>query len=177
MGRLFLPPAVTRELQQERIAHYARVAVLTHHADVMDDFNRELKAIDPYLELVKAKETIEAGTPLKPGYWHIIRHNPGAPPSILTIEGPDGEYVEPDSGVYRQLQEWCDLQNPAVERRRRQRAQQIKQAQERQLARDRDDAEAETLERYLAGTRAQVSMAGHWSQAAAGKRGRRALPE
>lgn len=174
MTKLFLPPAVTRELQEERIAHYARVAVLTHHADVMDDFNRELKAIDPYLELVKAKETIEAGTPLKPGYWHVIRHNPGAPPSIMTIEGPDGEYVEPDSGVFRQLREWCDLQNPAVGHRRRQRAQDIKQAEERRLAREREEADEEAMQRYLAGTRTQVSMVPGWSQNAAGKRGRRA---
>lgn len=172
MARLFVPPGVTRELQQERLAHYARVAALTHYSDVMDDFNADLKQIDPYLELVKAKESIEAGTPLKPGYWHVIRHNPGAAPSIMTIEGPDGEYVEPSSAVFERLQGWCDLQNPAVERRRRQRTDEIARAQQRRLAREREEAEQETLQRYLAGTRTQVSMAPNWSQNTAGRRGR-----
>lgn len=173
MPKLFLPPGVSRELQQERLAHHARVAALTHYAAAMDDFNADLKQIDPYLELVKAKEQIEAGTPLKPGYWHVIRHNPGAPPSIMTIEGPDGEYIEPDSGVFRQLQEWCDLQNPAVNHRRRKREQDIQAAQERRRAREREEADDEVMQRYLAGTRTQVSMVPGWSQNTAGKRGRR----
>lgn len=173
MSTLFLPPGVTRELQQERIAHYARVTALTHYSEVMDDFNRDLKQIDPYLELVKAKETIDAGTPLKPGHWHIIRHNPGAPPSIMTIEGPDGEYIEPDSAVFRQLLEWCDLQNPAVGHRRRERAEELRQAEQRRLAREREDADDEAMERYRAATRTQVSMLPGWSQNTAGKRGRR----
>lgn len=173
MARLFVPPGVTRELEQERIAHYARVAALTHYGDVMEDFNRDLKQIDPYLELVKAKETIEAGTPLKPGHWHVIRHNPGAAPSIMTIEGPDGEYIEPTSAVFERLTGWLDLQNPAVERRRRERLQAARDAEERRLARERQEAEQETLERYLATHRTQVSMVPGWSQNTAGKRGRR----
>lgn len=173
MAQLFLPPGVSRELQQERLAHYARVVALTQHADTMDDFNRDLKAIDPYLELVKAKETIEVGTPLKPGYWHIIRHNPGAPPSVMTIEGPDGEYVEPSSGVFRQLLEWCDLQNPAVGHRRRERAQAARDAEHKRLARERQEADEEAIERYHAATRTQVSMTPGWSQNTAGRRGRR----
>lgn len=173
MAQLFLPPSVTRELQQERMAHHARITALTHYAGTMDDFNTDLKQIDPYLELVKAKETIEAGTPLKPGYWHVIRHNPGAPPSIMTIEGPSGEYIEPDSGVFRQLQEWCDLQNPAVNHRRRQRERDIKTAEERRRAREREDTDAEAIDRYLAATRTQVSMVPGWAQNVAGKRGRR----
>lgn len=172
MSRLFLPPGVSRELQQERLAHHARVVALTHYSDVMDDFNRDLKAIDPYLQLVKAKETIEVGTPLKPGYWHIIRHNPGAPPSVMTIEGLDGEYVEPSSGVFRQLLEWCDLQNPAVGHRRRERAEAARDAERKRLAREREEADDEAMQRLLAATRTQVSMVPRWSQNVAGRRRR-----
>jgi hypothetical protein len=170
---VWLPPKVSHRLEQERMAEYARLAVLTSHHAQMADFNRDLKQIDPYLELVKCKEHIEPGSPLKPGYWHIIRHNPGAPPSIMVIEGPDGEFVEPTSQIFEMLKR-SDLQNPAVEYRRKQREREMDLARERREAREREERNDEVRERYLAGTRAQVSMTDvPWHQNAAGKRGRR----
>lgn len=172
MSRLFVPPAVARELVLERAAEEQRLAQFTYMGDVMADFNRDLKRIDPYLELARAQDTIRTGTALKPGYWHIIRHNPGAPPSVMPIEGPDGEYVEPSSAVFEMLKR-NDLQNPATGRRRRERERELEAAKARREARETEEMNAEVLERVLAVSRAQVSMSGSWSQNHAGRRGRR----
>lgn len=170
---LFVPPRVARELELKRVGEEIRLARLTSTGGVMADFNRDLKAIDPYLQLVKAHDTIEAGTPLKPAYWHIIRHNPGAPPSVMVIEGPDGEYVEPTSRIFDLLKAG-DLQNPATTRRLRERNQAIEDAKQRREAREREDRNTEAIERYKAATRTQVSMASApWSQNVAGRKGAR----
>lgn len=169
---MWLPPRVSAQLESERAAHYARVERLTDTLDTMEHFNRALREIDPYLQLVRAKLVIEAGTPLKPGYWHLVRHNPGAPPSITTIEGPDGEYVEPNSSIFEMLRKQ-DLQNPRAVRERRRFDEAARVAAEREEARERERVNAEVMERYLAGTRTQVSMVPGWSQNAAGRRGRR----
>src|SRR6266705_3618174 len=98
---LFLPPRISRELLAERHQYQADLMAMTHMKDVMDSWNKDLKQIDPYLELIKARDDLSVQTAaLKPGYWHIIRHNPGAPPSVTTWQGPNGEYREPDSGIY-----------------------------------------------------------------------------
>jgi hypothetical protein len=80
-------------------------ADLLNHVELkgkLDYWNRELKRIDPYLELVKANDN--ASMPgLKPGYFHVLRHNPGAPPSVIVHEGPNGEFREPDSGLFEEL--------------------------------------------------------------------------
>lgn len=160
------------------MAQVAKVAVLTVYQDDMRAFNAELKQIDPYLELVKAKETVEAGSALRPGYWHIIRHNPGAPVSVMKVEGPDGEYIEPRdniTAIWRMLTEWMDLQNPAVEFRRRQREHEATLASERMEARERAEREEEAIDRAKAAWQTSVSMtdARPWHQSQYGVRGAR----
>jgi hypothetical protein len=137
----------------------------------MDQFNELLQEIDPYLQLVKAEDKVKAGVPLRPGFWHVIRHNPGAPPSVMTIEGENGEYIEPTSRVFELLQKndmWNS--NSLKEENRKRRA--LQEAENRQKERDRESRQEEMYERYLAATRTQVSMLPNWSQNVAGKRGR-----
>ncbi len=176
MSKLWVPPRVSRQFEEERMAHVAKVAMLTVYQDEMRAFNVELQQIDPYLELVKAKETVEPGSALRPGFWHIIRHNPGAPVSVMKVEGPDGEYIEPRdniTAIWSMLTEWMDLQNPAVEFRRRQREHEATLAAERMEAREREDHNAETVDRIKAALCTSVSMtkARPWHQNQFGVRG------
>lgn len=173
MTRLWTPPSVTRELKDNTNKARAEMMQMVYLKGVMDDFNRELRDIDPYLELALASEKILAGNPLKPGFWHIIRHNPGAPPSVMTIEGPNGEYVEPTSEVFRMLKEDNDMWNPASMHRKRKREEELDRAKERRKERERKERKDEMLERYAAATRTQVSMVPGWSQNVKGKPGRK----
>jgi hypothetical protein len=169
MSPLWVPPAVSRELEEQRLLQYAKVAVLTDFRESMRAFNRELKELDPYLQLVKAKEDVEPGTALRAGYWHILRHNPDAPPSIMRIQGPGGEYVEPRdniTAIWKMLTEWMDLQNPAVEFRRKQREAAAEDAARRMEEREREEIEMEAIDRAKAAFCTSVSMtnARPWTQ-------------
>lgn len=168
---LWVPPVAQRELVERRMEYQANMIHMLQMKHTMDEFNKQLQEIDPYLQLVKAEETVAAGNPLKPGYWHVVRHNPGAPPSVMTIEGENGEYIEPTSRVFELLQKndmWNS--NSLKEENRKRRA--LQEAENRQRERDREARQEEMLERYLAATRTQVSMIPGWSQNVAGKKGR-----
>lgn len=106
-------------MNERRQQEAALLAATTHLAE----WNKRLREIDPYLQLVKARENTTLPG-LKPAYYHVIRHNPGAPPSILVVEGPNGEFREPDSGLLEQLRRddlWSDRSIAERERRERER--------------------------------------------------------
>lgn len=170
-GGLWVPPAVQRDLVNRRMEYQAELFHMMQMKHTMDEFNELLQEIDPYLQLVKAEEVVKAGVPLRPGFWHVVRHNPGAPPSVMTIEGENGEYIEPTSRVFELLQKndmWNS--NSLKEENRKRRA--LQEAENRQKDRDRQARQEEMLERYNAATRTQVSMIPGWSQNVSGKRGR-----
>lgn len=172
MSKIWVPQQTNKRLLDERRQFAAELAQMMYVKGVMDEFNKELREIDPYLELVQAKEKIKAGNPLKPGYWHIVRHNPGAPPTVMTIEGENGEYVEPNAEVFRRLKEDNDMWNVESAHRRRKREEKLELAKERRKDRERKERQEEIMERWNAATRTQVSMLPGWSQNSAGRRGR-----
>lgn len=57
---------------------------------------RELKKLDPYLEVAFVGERAPLYPGIIPGRWHVIRRNPGELDTFLPIAGPDGEYLEPN---------------------------------------------------------------------------------
>lgn len=174
---MWLPPQVSAELVEGRRQFRADLEqrmvrdAMLRVKSVLDEFNYELKRIDPKLEMVRASENTH-GTPLKPGYYHVIRWNDGAPPSVMTVEGPDGEFVEPTSRVFEKLARE-DLWDPANMRLLRQRQRLADEAAERLKLREREDRQQEMFERYQAGTRTFVSLdrSQPWSQNVAGRRG------
>lgn len=170
MSRIFVPPRVARELREETRQYQAELLMRAQMKGVMDSFNRDLKQIDPYLELMFFEDDVLLPG-VTPGRWHVVRHNPGAPPSLDAYVGPNGEYLEPDSGIFKKLEE-SDLQNPMVNRERKRREHEAKLAYERRKAREREEINEETIERYLAATRTQVSMnrSTPWAQNFAGYR-------
>lgn len=171
MSRLWVPPKVDRELQQKTQEHTAQVmAMVDRFRGILSYWTRELKQKDPDLEMIFAPPTATAAG-LIPGRYHVMKHIPGAPPALLPITGPDGEFVEPTSQIMEKLAE-NDLQNiQAVDARRR-----AMEAEERARERDRErDAELrreELVERWKAATQTRVSMNrdAPWSQNVAGRR-------
>lgn len=168
---LWVPPAASRDLVQRRLEYQAQMFGMVQMKHEMDFFNPLLQEIDPYLQLVKAEDKVKAGNPLRPGFWHVIRHNPGAPPSVITIEGEDGEYIEPTSRIFEMLQK-MDMWNSNSLKEENRKRKQLQKAEDRAKERDRQSRQEEMIERYKAATRTQVSMTPGWSQNVAGKRGR-----
>lgn len=176
MSELFVPPVIARELQEEsnrRTAEALKAVRGEAIAQWVEEFNCELRAIDPYLKLVWAPDPLPVdavGSGLRPGRWHIMRSNPGTVPSFMCIHD-NGEYVDPDSRVFEKLrsQDWW---NAEVNRDRKRVEKELEEARERRHAEELKQMDEEVIERYLAGTRTQVSMntATPWSQNARGRR-------
>jgi hypothetical protein len=138
----------TRHQQQERRRREGELQrmVLKHAA--LKDWNRELKQIDPYLELVFAPESADAPG-LVPGRYHLLRHNPGAVPSLIPLQGPEGEFREPDSSIFQLLRE-SDLWNDQAERARRKTQEKLDQARERRRQREHEQRVEEMVGRAKA---------------------------
>jgi hypothetical protein len=178
MPDLLLPGNVVREIQkrkwvEQRREHAARIETLLDFDDpVCREWEPELKRLDPYLRLGRARPmAYEPGFTVRPGFYHWVRDNPTAAMTVSVIDGPDGEFVEPDSGLLAALKR-NDLQNPEVYRAviGQRAVREAEEERERELELER--ANSEVLELYLAKTRAQVSMntGSPWTQNAAGKR-------
>lgn len=168
---MWLPPKVSEDLKAESRQYAAEVLDSVARDETMERWDRELKAIDSRLFLVKAKESVTPGTALRPGFWHILRDNEGAPPTVMTLEGRNGEYVEPSSQVFDKLRE-NDLWHSEVAYERKRRQRELDDRRERMRQEEREERQQEIYERFLANTRAQVSMndSTPWTQNANGRR-------
>lgn len=181
MPELLLPRSVVREIAKRKWAEQR--AEWRAQLDKMFDWNDPvcvawspyLRELCPQLRLGRAKgRAAEPGFTVLPGYYHWVRDNETAPPTVTPITGPEGEWREPDSGVLEDLA-MCDLQNPKVFMRLLAQREERERAIEEERAREREERQQEILGRYLAGTRVQVSMNDHspWTQNARGRRQRR----
>jgi hypothetical protein len=153
---VWLPERVRREMLDVRRRHERMVLEGLELHQRLKEWNRELKQIDPYLELVRAREGA-AAPGLKPGYYHVLRHNPDAPPTLIVVEGPNGEFREPDSGLFDMLRE-ADLWSDAAADERRRRGEALERARDRQRAREREERKEEFLMRFKALESPGVSM-------------------
>lgn len=179
MANIFLPPRVSQELLNERAAREAKAmqAIQTQDDQAwVDDFNRELKRIDDHLQLVWCPDpapidAVAAGA--TPGRFHVARHNPGAPISLMVIETPDGEFRQPDSAVFEQLRK-ADLWSSTNAQERKRIKRDLELARERRETHEREERAAQALEMWKAVSRTQVSMnrSVPWTQNHAGGRRR-----
>lgn len=176
--KIFVPPKVSYELQQETLRREAEgLLELKVEAKFKwaKEFEAELKRIDHRLfgpvfcPDPAPLDAVAMGA--QPGRWHVGRENEGAPTSLLPIMGPNGEYMEPTSRVFEQLKamDWWD---DRVLRDKRKRERQMEEAKRIREERERKEFDEEMYERFLAVSRTQVSMNRDtaWSQNVAGKR-------
>lgn len=164
---LLLPEHVVRQVRAERMAEIA----LAHRDRVCEEFTRELKLIDPHLELVWWPEN--GGAPgFMPGRYHIVRHNPDASGSVEPVVGPAGEYREPDSSLFDLLRR-SDMWNDRAMHDRKRMMQRALDAEAKRKAAELEEIREEARERWAAATETRVSMSRDvpWSQNVAGRRG------
>jgi len=168
MAQLFLPPRVARELAQR---------TLSYRADVMASIDLEgsrhllelamaVQRVNRHLLLVRARDQVVLGVPMKPGYYHLLEDKgseSSAPISITVIEGPNGEFVEPTSRVLEKI-----AAGNAKERRNWERWEEIKRgekaANDREQANNNEERRDHLRELVNAYTRTSVSMHGDWTQ-------------
>lgn len=161
---MWVPPKVSRELQQEReqfnAAVDARVAAnaLLKVKGVLDEFNYELQQIDRNLQLMRLDAAADtSGTPFKAGYYHVVRMNDGAPVSVMVVEDEHGRFMEPSSRLFEQLRKadlWDSRNMRALEKRDRL----ADEAAEKRKVQERKERQQEMVERWAAASRTQVSM-------------------
>ncbi len=119
-------------------------------------WNAELRQLDPALQLIKARDTVTAPG-LRPGYWHVVRDVPPAPPTLLPLVGEFGEYVEPSSRMLEVLKEG-DLQNEQAMRDRRARDDAATKARLKAKFHAHEERVGEMVEKVDSLNRAHVSV-------------------
>lgn len=165
---IWLPESAVKEQVAQRERHTARVVSMLQTQAQMDEWNHVLKGIDERLELVKAHESAKAQG-LRPGYWHVMRNNPGGPPSLLVVEGPDGEYREPDSALFDQLRSWDNWDSRARGDRER-RMQRVEEAARKRKAEEREARLDEALGRFKALENPGIRFGGSWTAKAGARK-------
>lgn len=168
MPTLYLPPSVVADERQRYAADL--LSRVDSDDPVAQRFTVLLRRIDPRLRLVRARERIEPGTPLVPGYYHLLRFNEHAPISVFTLHD-NGAFAEPNSRVFERLAAG-DLHDPRVMRELRDAPEQARREAERERNRERVARREELRDRVNAATRAQVSMDDTlpWTQNSQGRR-------
>ena len=177
MAQIFLPPSVSRELRDRTKSFNAAVRESVRDYDgtdsVLADFNPVLAAIDPRLLMVRAKEQIVPGLPMKAGYYHIICDNSdrGAPDTVMIVEGGDGEFTVPTSRVIEKLAAGDMHDQRNVDRFWRvQEAE--RQANEREQRENREERRQHLFDYVKTNTTASYAGPGQggWTQNQAGRR-------
>lgn len=178
---VWLPPKVSRELAEEsrrREAAALDAVDLAAREEWVRVFNAQLERVVPGMFLAGCPDPAPldlVGQGARPGYWHLIWPGfNGGPLNIMPLQGPGGERREPGSWVFDLLAEG-DLWNERSNRERARVKRAAEEASARRLEQERRDRDEEVMERYLAATRAQVSMSRDvpWSQNSNGRRGAR----
>lgn len=176
---LWVPPHVQTKLVDERREGDADVDQLVQHdIRTAKEFTRQLRAIDPFLELVyvgKPPHWDDRVDP-PPGIvwhrWHIRRNNPDAPDSYIAHTGPRGEFREPDSGMFTMLAEG-DMWSSGWDERKRKRLAREEAEKARRKERERIEIREEMRERLHAKENPGVSMTGQgrgWSYRAGARK-------
>lgn len=166
---LLLPDSVVRDVREQ-----ARVDLgLGERDQACEEYTRELRRIDSYLELVKFPERAAPHPGLVPGAYHIVRWNPTMAPTVEALIDGFGQPLALGSWVFDKLRE-ADLWSGEAQRDRERMNRRAMAAKEAARARERADRQEELRDRLNAATRTSVSMVPGWSQNASGKKGRKA---
>lgn len=115
--------------------------------------NRELRELDPYLELVWIGPRASLKIPgIVPGRWHVRRSPPGLLDSYWPVMGPNKEYAEPTMKLIEDMKS-ADLWRKGALQELRNR--QIKAAEKKTkaLALDREQAKDQMAEDFRAAGR------------------------
>ncbi len=168
---MWLPPKVSRELQEEtRASNAATLSMFNFDAPGMKQWNRELQKIDPALRLGRAKEQAQA-MGVYPNYYHLVRM--GQHLWVMPLHDGRGGFVEPTSAMLDMLR-GSDMQNPQVMRAHKKLQENLAKEEEFQRERDHERRSYELLERWKAVSQVRIPFNTdiRWSQNVAGRKGR-----
>ena len=170
---LWVPPNVSREIREETAkANEATLSMFQLQYGILDKWNRELKKFDPLMRLGKAHDNAE-GIGVIPGYYHLIRINPGQPIWCLPIHD-NGKYAEPTNAMLDMLRN-SDMQNPQVLRDKERMAKAEAKAKARAKETKREEREGSMMEHWRSIYQPQIAFSDDkWTNSTSGKRGRKA---
>lgn len=132
-GALILP-----EYMEETARHEAEVTLMVALHDELESYNKELRQIDPDLQLVWAPESA-TNPALVPGRFHILRRNPPpSPPLLLPLQDDRGNFREPGSWMYDMLRS-ADLWNDRAQEDRRKAQEEITRQKESRRRAEREE--------------------------------------
>lgn len=153
----WVPPKVAHELREETRAYQASLDLVCTTDRTCDEWDRELRRLDPYLKMRKAPDRPVLGMPLHAGCYHLIRDNPGAPPSVTPILSDEGGFRMPPGSLLEKLKS-LDLQDGRVVQERRLFVEMEAKRQEKEKLDRREERQAHALDRWRAVSQASVSM-------------------
>lgn len=169
MKDLYLPSHIAQQNADQSRQHLANVMAVVL-GEELDQFNRELKEIDPNLEVVWNDEQEKPVVGLKPGRFHLIRDNGALPPTIVALETDDGEFYPLTSGLFEKIQR-MDLWNDKVQKEKRRRDERILKARENQAERERQERIEEIDFRLKAANNPGILFGGNdWSYKAGARK-------
>lgn len=171
MSHLWVPPRVSRELEEGRKQHEADLAAMfVFDGHILSKWNKELRKIDPLLRLGRARDKAHAPG-VVPGFYHLVRFNPGAPPWVQALHN-NGQFVEPSSRMLEMLKA-SDLQNARAVYDRKRADEEAARAEEKAKQVDHEERVDDAVELVKANTQVRISMNKDtpWSQNVAGRRG------
>ena len=176
MTSIALPPHVQRRLDLQRRAEYWASLKRNFTTDDprCEHYSRELqRRYGQGLFLVKAKDSIEPGVPLRAGYFHLMQIPHDAPPWPTPLTN-NGAYVEPGDWIFEKLGAGNLRERrvrDAIEREKRE----DEAAYEREKAQQKQNRMDRVKDIVDSATKVRVSMNDSvpWSQNVDGRRGTR----
>lgn len=152
------------------------LANMQQEGPVLDDWNRELRAVDPLLRLMKAN-VLSVCPGVLPGFYHLVRLPDRSTNDIMMVaplRDPHGNFVEPSFALLDALRA-CDLQNERAVMERREAIKQAQAAAERDAEREHEDRVNEGMElvRHYEDTTVSMTQDVAWSATNRGRRARR----
>lgn len=130
---------------------------LTEISETVKRVNHELRKIDPYCEVFKAPPNAKYPG-VKPGHWHVLRRPPVGQPTFIVHEGPNGEFLDLDSSLFKRLR-LGDMWSAERQRDREKAIRAAEKAQEREEERERQERVEEIMDRAKAAWNPGVSFA------------------
>ena len=128
------------------------LGAVSHLKGTLDYWNKELRQIDERLQMVWFDEGVNI-LGVVPCRYHILRRNePPTPWSIIPIQDAEGNYVEPDSGVFSMLLR-DDMWSESAQREKRRHERLAQAAKDREKQREREDRQARSWIGFARGIR------------------------
>ena len=173
---LWVPPSVSRDLREETAEYnHATLAMFELNYGLAGKWNKPngpLRKFDPLMRVGKAYDNADGIQGVVPGFYHLIRINPGNEPIWCIPIHDNGRYAEPSEELLQMMRN-SDMQNPQVLRDKERMAIAEDKSKQREKLRKREEREGAMMEAWRNIYQPKVSFGGKgWTNSVDGKRGR-----